>query len=389
VEQLRLDNQNLQTSVDALTAQQTARDELYQAREDEIREDIARRDHEQSAWVQERTRFEQDLKQAQDGHAAEKARLDEEIAKLVAERDAERDARVNDLADRDAERNSLREDVDRIKLELDDALVKLSVAVAEAETLKRQKEDVERSSDVFREQYLKASGFADEVRAENKALAQRAEIAEGRAEEGVAMVRGMYEGRLKTLGQECEQWKVRAEVVEERERRTQADEVRARAAEWGEWKKRAEDLEKQVTAERDARSKFMGTMEDALAEHERLREVSRQRATRIHRLEDALRRAREEGVEFALKELESAVAGIRTKSLTELAATFSDTAGADVQLADDDTKDAEGVSDEDGDQWVYPCKYRDGLGGEIPCEEVFRTKDVRSAFVDFFPLAHA
>ena len=94
----------------------------------------------------------------------------------------------------------------------------------------RAKASAETDRDFFRDQYAQASGYVSSVRSENVELEQRALVAEGKAKDGVGMIKAMFEGQIKTLQEDLAKWKGIAELLQERDRRT-GDEIRRRAAE--------------------------------------------------------------------------------------------------------------------------------------------------------------
>jgi len=61
------------------------------------------------------------------------------------------------------------------------------------DAMTRSKALAEKDCDFFRDQYMQASGFVSTTRAENVELEQKAAIAEGRARDGVALIKGMFE----------------------------------------------------------------------------------------------------------------------------------------------------------------------------------------------------
>jgi len=95
--------------------------------------------------------------------------------------------------------------------------------------LERRKADAEKDRDLFRDLYGKASAHASEVTKENNELQERLTLAEGQVREGLGMMKGMYEERIRRLEAESQKWKGLCEVLTKRDERTD-DEVRRRAA---------------------------------------------------------------------------------------------------------------------------------------------------------------
>lgn len=95
--------------------------------------------------------------------------------------------------------------------------------------LQRRKVDAERDRDLFRDLYGKASAHAGEVSKENNELQERLVIAEGQVRDGLSMLKGTYEERVRLLEAEVAKWKAQCELLVSRDQRTD-DEVRRRAA---------------------------------------------------------------------------------------------------------------------------------------------------------------
>ncbi|OSD00038.1 hypothetical protein PYCCODRAFT_1414948 [Trametes coccinea BRFM310] len=107
--------------------------------------------------------------------------------------------------------------------------LKLAQLRAENEDLQRRKAEAEKDRDLFRDLYGKASAHASEVSAENNALLERAELAEGQVRDGLAMVRATFEARVRRAEEDAARWKAQYRLLCERDARTD-DEVRRRAA---------------------------------------------------------------------------------------------------------------------------------------------------------------
>ena len=102
--------------------------------------------------------------------------------------------------------------------------------IASMDDLTRSKASAETDRDFFRDQYAQASMYVDSVRKENTEFEERVLVAEGKAKDGVAMIKATYDGRLKALEMDVARWKGLAELLQEKDRRT-GDEVRRRAGE--------------------------------------------------------------------------------------------------------------------------------------------------------------
>ncbi|CDO68756.1 hypothetical protein BN946_scf184989.g22 [Trametes cinnabarina] len=107
--------------------------------------------------------------------------------------------------------------------------VKLAQLRAENEELQRRKADAEKDRDLFRDLYGKASSHASEVSKENNELLERAELAEGQARDGLAMIRATYEERVRRAEEDAARWKAQYQLLLERDARMD-DDIRRRAA---------------------------------------------------------------------------------------------------------------------------------------------------------------
>ncbi|KIJ62309.1 hypothetical protein HYDPIDRAFT_94731, partial [Hydnomerulius pinastri MD-312] len=165
-----------------------------------------------SEWDSERLRWEAD----REAWEKESARLSEEEAQW------------------DLKRTELRQERDA----LSNSVTELTVAV---ESLTTAKASAEKDRDFFREQYAQASGFVGSVRAENVELEKKAQIAEGQAQEGVAAIKALFENRVKALQDDVYRWKTLAELLQEKDHRTN-DEIRLRAAQAPELEERCRQL---------------------------------------------------------------------------------------------------------------------------------------------------
>ncbi|EPS98917.1 hypothetical protein FOMPIDRAFT_1061115 [Fomitopsis schrenkii] len=109
-----------------------------------------------------------------------------------------------------------------------------SVTVAQLqavnEELRRKVLDAEKDRDLFRDMYSKASAHVGEVSKENNELLERVERAEGQVQDGLRMIKGTYQERVRVLEAEVERWKGQAALLTARDRRTlENEELRRRA----------------------------------------------------------------------------------------------------------------------------------------------------------------
>jgi chromosome segregation ATPase len=194
--------------------------------------------------------------------------------------------------------------------------------VASLDSLTRSKASADADRDFFRDQYTQASGYVNTVRAENVDLEQRALVAEGKAKDGVGMIKAMFEGQVKTLQADLAQWKGIAELLQEKDKRT-GDEIRRKAAE-----------------EPELRAKYV----------ESRREIERL-----------------EGTVFELSR-ERNVLKLKLSNFGDLLERTNDGTHETAQMSNS----ADAAYD---DELVYRCLWRPGRGSE-PCLSIFASSEV-------------
>lgn len=111
------------------------------------------------------------------------------------------------------------------------------------QTATRSKTSAESDRDFFREQYAKASSFVSSVRDENAELEKQIKIAQDQAQSGVKLIKTTFELRVKSLEEDLRAWRRMAEFLIEKDRRTNDDEIRRRAAEEPELRARCDRQE--------------------------------------------------------------------------------------------------------------------------------------------------
>ncbi|EIM79736.1 uncharacterized protein STEHIDRAFT_126408 [Stereum hirsutum FP-91666 SS1] len=137
--------------------------------------------------------------------------------------------------------------------------------------LETSKSSLLSDSDFLREEYHKASGAAASLRSENMDLEARAILAESQVTNGLALVRGTFEVRVKKLEEELGRANALNGILIEKERRT-TDEIRWKASTFDEIErdngiliKKDELLEAEI-------DELKEEMESVQRENERLRE---------------------------------------------------------------------------------------------------------------------
>lgn len=158
------------------------------------------------------------------------------------------------------------------------------------EDLQRRIKSAEDDRELFRDLYSKASAHASDVTKENKDLEQRATLAEGQLQDGLAMLRAMFQGQVQKLQEEVVRWKGLATLLQEKDVRTN-DEIRRRAAEEPELRHKYEALREEnekLRREDEARNEELRNMAGVIAT---MKET-------VNRLDDGPRDYLEEAVEM-------------------------------------------------------------------------------------------
>src|SRR5262245_4435826 len=123
--------------------------------------------------------------------------------------------------------------------------VEREVLVTSVDTLTRSKTSLESDLTFFQNQYNQASAYTSTVQEENKELALRADIAESQVSEGLAMVKGFFEQRVKKLEEEVGKWKGLCGLLQDKDART-GDDIRRRAGDERELRLQVVELEAKV-----------------------------------------------------------------------------------------------------------------------------------------------
>ncbi|KAI0931769.1 hypothetical protein AcW2_000585 [Taiwanofungus camphoratus] len=163
------------------------------------------------------------------------------------------------LVDAEAHCNSLQQQIADLcrgqaeeRLALESSLEKQHTMVR---TLQTGKEDAERAQELFREYYNKASAHVTEVDAKNAELEHQLILKSGQVDDGLAMVKEVYEEQLRKTQEELDKWKAFCKVLAEKDRRTD-DEVRKRAALEPELRGENERLKQEMDSLRMAYGRF-------------------------------------------------------------------------------------------------------------------------------------
>ncbi|KIK94326.1 hypothetical protein PAXRUDRAFT_457755 [Paxillus rubicundulus Ve08.2h10] len=159
------------------------------------------------------------LRRQRDEHNQDRIMWDTDREKWEADRAAWAEEKVG----WESERTALREEREGLTR----SIAELTASV---EVWRAAKVSADKDRDFFREQYAQASAFVGSVSEENLELEKKAKIAEGQAQEGVAMIKALFENRVKALQDDIQRWKSLAELLQEKDNRTN-DMIRLRAAE--------------------------------------------------------------------------------------------------------------------------------------------------------------
>lgn len=140
-----------------------------------------------------------------------------------------------------------------------------SVTVAQLqavnEELCRKKLDAEKDRDLFREMYSKASAHVGAVSKENNELLERVERAEEQVQDGLRMIKGTYEERIRVLEAEVERWKGQAALLTARDRRTlENEELRRKAGMEPELRAENERLREELKKLREDNDRLESTL---------------------------------------------------------------------------------------------------------------------------------
>lgn len=243
-------------------------------------------------------------------------------------------------ADKFAETSAkLKAEHDADKLAWEDEKLQLTVQLDSA---RKTLASADKDRDFFREQYAKASGFVSSVRDENKDLEKRIAIAEEQTKTGVSLVRATFELRCRTLEDDLKSWRKMAEFLIEKDRRSDNDELRRRAA---------EEPELRALCQRQA------------ASYAKAQE-------RIFTLEADLEEQRRK-----YGDLEANYHVLQSET-TRLIVDLSEASTKLERIGRaDEYGNASLDETESGHEFVYRCKWR--MGENEPCRDVFSTISVR------------
>ncbi|KAL0069357.1 hypothetical protein AAF712_003722 [Marasmius tenuissimus] len=142
------------------------------------------------------------------------------------------------------------------------------------------KKSLEKDRDFFREEWSKASGHVTLVSAENAELKQRAQIAETRATDGLAMVRATFEARVKFLEGNAKEAQRLANFVMEKDQRTN-DVIRSRAAQYPELKRELDELKESSKMTSEEQDLQIEELENSLATSKKREEAWKAEVLRL------------------------------------------------------------------------------------------------------------
>ncbi|KAL0958934.1 hypothetical protein HGRIS_014250 [Hohenbuehelia grisea] len=240
----------------ALTAE---RDQLRVALEDSQSDNVslrAERDalrSERDSWDIERAM----LKQKAEASAGKAAGL----TALREAWDAERGSLLDLLSDATTRSDTAKQRLEELKAESDTWITERGKLLAEVESATKAKVAAESDVNFFREQYAQASSFVAATRAENAELQQQVKIADGRASEGVASIRAMFQARIEAAEREAKRSHHLVQLLTEKDIRTN-DDIRRRAAEEPQLRKQCKELQEDLISAAEARRRLEHTVEE-------------------------------------------------------------------------------------------------------------------------------
>lgn len=245
--------------------------------------------------------------------------------------------------------NKKSEEISRLEALLAASQDERTTLTTSLETAKKRQELTEKDVDFFRDQYLRASAFVSEVQSENRQLLQRVESAEAQASSGVGSVHKMFEVRVKELEDDITYHKLVSRFLIEQSQRTDAEEIRRRAAEYPEIKRKNEEMEGMLDGARETIDLF-----------------EKQVTTRDKQL--ILLNTEKVKVQAEVEELR-----IEVDKLRESARETKQVNGINPKLVVDGKEAVlESVT---GDVQVYRCLWR--KSGREQCDAMFVTREVR------------
>lgn len=154
-------------------------------RVEEISTRLSELEAERVAWTKERDAMQNGLTRRSE-ELDQLSKVNGENVEARSKWEAEKASWIEEKAGWETERATLQEQQEASSRTIEEL-------TASVESLMSAKVSVEKDRDFFREQYMQASGFVSSVRDENAELEKRVEVAEGQAQEGVAVIKALYE----------------------------------------------------------------------------------------------------------------------------------------------------------------------------------------------------
>lgn len=241
----------------------------------------------------------------------------------------------------------------------------ISTLTASLKSLQDKLEYAEKNAEVFRTQYYDASRFVSEVRAENRELQERAEVAESQATTGINGIRTMFEERVKQLEADVAYHRQVTTFMMEQSRRTGDEEIRRRAAEYPEMKMKYEEMVEKL----EGASGVIDTFERLITMREReIGELGKEKRETQERMEKQMDELRVE-VEVLRRN------GSLNGGANPIAAPLvnGDVNTTTPPLSSPVVPKMENIS---GEIPVYRCLWR--KDGKDSCDALFLTREVRS-----------
>jgi chromosome segregation ATPase len=176
----------------AAASEAAARAEGDEAKWQQLHSQFSNLEVERDRWIKERERMIEDSVQVAEELAVLTRQRDEynqDTTTWGADREkweADRAAWAEEKVGWESERTALKEEREALSRSVAELMASVEVWTAAKVT-------ADKDRDFFREQYTKASAFVGSISEENQELENKAKIAEGQAQEGVAMIKALFE----------------------------------------------------------------------------------------------------------------------------------------------------------------------------------------------------
>ncbi|KAI0778388.1 hypothetical protein BD413DRAFT_508860 [Trametes elegans] len=215
----------LQLQVTQLTSERDNDRERFESQVRELNESLEERNEQVSQLEGALVELQSEL--------AETIAENERLLAAAQEQSAAQDDHLAQLGAAQERATTLEEELTGVRGQLSKAEEEATALTARLEGAtqewERRLKYAESDRDLFKDLYSEASTHASRLAKENAELEERARLAEGQVQDGLAMIRGTFEQQARRLREEAERWQAQYKLLRTRDERTD-DEVRARAA---------------------------------------------------------------------------------------------------------------------------------------------------------------